>query len=177
MNYHELPHKEARARALQTLALAKWVTKTAAALASPLEKEAKEWLRVNDLDPGSRVPAMIDDANVATISRSVVKERRTISVDDEQAYGDWLVENDHDNPFEVRLVPWATSAPFLETLIDSLNGELPDGVSVHTSTTGGTVTVGQTDAQREALEQKISHLRSLLETFDALTEIEAGEQS
>ena len=165
--YDHLPEKDARRAATQTLALAKWVQDQARQLAKPLEEEAKQWLAENALDPGSRVPALIDGDEVATISRSKRTIRRTYEIEDEQAYGDWIIENGHKNPFEIRLADWARSQNHIAALAEA-QGELPDGVKMRTTETGGSVAVRQTDTQRDNLEQHISALRQITDTFDTL---------
>lgn len=173
--YDNLPEKDARRAALQTLALAKWIQDQAKNLARPLEEEAKMWLAEHVLDPGARVPALIDDDEVATVSRSKRTTRRTYEITDEQAFGDWLVAQGHSSPFEVRLADWAKNPALLQDLAEK-DGELPDGVTVSTSHGGGTVSVRQTPAQRGNLEEHVAALQQLTTTFDALA-IENGDQS
>lgn len=173
--YDNLPERDARRAALQTLALAKWVQDQARQLAKPLEEEAKAWLAEHVLDPGSRIPAMIDEDEVATISRSKKGTRHTYEVEDEQAYGDWLVEHGHQSPFEVRLAGWATNPGLLQDLIEK-DGEVPDGVRVTTTVTGGSVSVRQTPTQRESLEAHVEALHQITATFETLA-IEDGGQA
>lgn len=173
--YDNLPARDARRAATQTLALAKWVLARAADVAKPLEAEAKEWLAENDLDPGMRLPALIDGDEVATISRSKIADRQNIIVEDEEAFGEWLVKNGHENPFQVRLHDWAKQPSFLEAVVVKAEGEVPDGVIVSTRRTGGTVSIRQSDAQRENLEKHIEALQAITDTFDALGALEAGE--
>jgi len=173
--YDELALREARQAALQTLALAKWLQESAKQIAVPLEKEAKAWLAENDMDPGSRHYARIDDDQVATVSRSDLREVTNILIEDEDAFGAWLIANGHDNPFQMRLHDWARQPAFLEAVIKKAEGEVPDGVAVSKKVTGGSMNVRQSDTQREALERHIAGLRQISESFDALAEIESGD--
>ena len=175
-NYSELAPRDARRAALQTLALAKWLQERAKDLAKPLEDEAKHWLSENDMDPGTRLLAYVDEEEVATVSRSKVTDRQNIIVEDEEAFGEWLIENGHENPFQVRLADWARQPSFLEAVIVKAEGEVPDGVIVSVRRTGGTVAVRQSEGQRENLEAAISALTTLTTTFEQITLL-GGDQS
>ena len=175
--YQNLPAKDARRAALQTLALAKWIQESAKNIAGPAEADAKAWLRDNELAPGDRSYALIDGDEVATVSRSKITTRPNITITDETAFGHWLVEQGHENPWQMRLADWARQQSFIEGVIKHADGEVPDGIEFTERTTGGSVSVRQTDTQREALEKHISALHEVMATFDTLTQVEGGEEA
>lgn len=169
---NELTPRQARQQALQTLALAKWLKETVKDTVGPLEKQAKAWLIENDLDPGTRIPARVGDEDVATVSYTNPEEKITPAVTDETAFGAWLEEQGHTNIWEQRLTEQYRAPGFLTHLLDTLEGELPDGVDVRTTQAAPYITVRQTPKQANALTEAVDALRSL-ET--AVHQITTGE--
>lgn len=169
---NELTPRQARQQALQTLALAKWLRTAVADTVGPLEKQAKAWLVENDLDPGTRVPARVGDQDVATVSYTNPEEKIAPAVTDETAFGAWLEEQGHTNIWEQRLTEQYRAPGFLTQLLDTLEGELPDGVDVRTTQAAPYITVRQTPKQANALTEAVEALRSL-ET--AVHQITTGE--
>ena len=175
--YMHLPAKDAKRAAMQTLALAKWIQESAKNLAGPMEAEAKAWLRDQELEPGDRSYASIDGDEVATISRAKLTTRTVLTIVDEAAFGHWLIEQGHEDPWQMRLKDWAKTASFIEGVMKHADGEIPDGVALEERHGGGSVSVRQTDTQRAALEKHIAALHEVTATFDSLIQIEGGDEA
>ena len=132
--------------AFQRLAVASYLKKAAADVESGLKTEL-----LDVMEPGDRKRAAIDGVQIATISRAEIKEAETVTVTDEAALIAWAKENRPD-AVEVResLAPWFTAPGSLAAIVHT-TGELPDGVEYSTRTTGGYITVRQTDTQKTNL--------------------------
>ena len=134
--------------AFQRLAVASYLRKAAADVESGLKAEL-----LDVMEPGDRKRATIEGQQIATISRAEIKEAETVTVTDEAALIAWARKNAPDAVVtETRefLAPWFTATANLEATI-AATGELPDGVEYSTRTTGGYITVRQTDTQKTNL--------------------------
>lgn len=168
-------HREARQRALQTLALAKWLKDSVADVITPLEKDAKQWLIENDMTPGTRLPAYVEDADVATISLTKGATERGFAVTDEEAYGNWLEANGFTDVWEERVRPHHTAASTLDALVERMEGELPDGLEYRVRERKPYITVRQTDTQAEALAEAVKVLATLQNVIYQITSGEDQE--
>ena len=150
----------------QRLAVASYLKKAAADVESGLKAEL-----LDVMEPGDRKRAAIEGQQIATISRAEIKETETVAVTDEAALIAWARKNAPDAVVtETReiLAPWFTATANLEAAI-AATGELPDGVEYSTRTTGGYITVRQTDAQKRALSD-LAHRTPLAALIEGETE-------
>lgn len=170
----ELSPRELRQQALQTLALAKWLKASVAEKVGPLEKLAKQWLIENDLDPGARVPARVGEHEVATISYTNPATKVTPTISDEKEFGAWLEEQGHTNIWEQRLTQQYAAPTFLAKLINELEGEVPDGITIRETTGNPYITVRQSPKQATALTEAVEALREL---ENAVAQITNGDKS
>lgn len=191
----ELTHPQERERQLQILAVSKWMQDTVRARVKPAEDAAKAWLAHNDMTPGSKQAAIVNDVEVATVSRSKVTQK--LAITDETGYAIWLEENgwnpqytltltvtdtalydrfvafaaEYDNKqvdVSFKLKPQHTSQTQLDALLATLKdgGELPDGLDF--KETGGSISVRMTPAQKEALYSQISAVHAVDEVITGL---------
>lgn len=107
------------------------------------------------VDPGSRIPAMLPDADgrmveVGTITRAKVTTAEELVVTDDDALIAWAETNGHDDG--VRVVKALHDWKMRELLAAAKStGELPDGVEYRTREKGGYFSIRQTDDHKEAL--------------------------
>lgn len=191
----ELTHPQERERQLQILAVSKWMQDTVRARVKPAEDAAKAWLAHNDMTPGSKQAAIVNDVEIATVSRSKVTQK--LSVVDEAEYAKWLEENGWNPQYTLtltvndtglydrfmafaaeydskqvdvsfKLKPQHTSQTQLDALLATLKdgGELPDGLDF--KETGGSISVRMTPAQKEALYSQISAVHAVNEVITGL---------
>lgn len=105
--------------------------------------------------PGSRIPAMLPDADgrmveVGTVSRAKVTTAEELVVFDEDALIAWAETNGHDDG--VRTIKALHDWKMRELLAAAkATGELPDGVEYRSRDKGGYFTIRQTDDHKEAL--------------------------
>lgn len=159
-------------RALQTLALTKYLTGELKA-----RENAARSVLAGAMSPGDRrVVTAANGVEVATVSLTRPSEREQLVVTDPDALYLWAKEHECA-PDGVRttivLPDWFTSEANLRALIDRAGGELPDGITIHTSTRKPTVMVRQSAAQALAIRdyQSVAALES------ELLEIGGGEEA
>lgn len=159
-------HKEQRDHALATIAVAKYLGK----IIKDAEDDAKTWLLENEMEPNSKLPAVVNGADIATVSRAKITEQTDVKVTDPVAFGEWLEDNGYEVKWKRVPAEYATAPTFVEQVLRALEttspGELPDGVTLVEKTSGGYISARQTEKQRENLEQHVSTVREIVEQIN-----------
>ena len=144
---------DAKEYALGIIALGKHLVKMMRAQVDPRVKVATEYMEATHLKPGETARAHIEGREVATVNRSQVGEKWTIT--DETAWATWLEETGREkNPWTMRPNERVTSAAYVKITKESLDlagdGEIPSGISI--TDTGGTVSARFSAKQMAALD-------------------------
>lgn len=143
-----------RDEALKLAAIAKLFSN----LAKTADNRAKAILD-GHLGPGDRTAARDGRTEYATISRAKISEKDTLTIDDEEALIAWLERNQDGDGIIRRVADWKRAD--LEASV--LNGgELPDGTNIITRTTGGGISVRQSEKQATNLIQTPALMTRLL---------------
>lgn len=171
-----MDHKDQRAHALITIAVSKYLGK----ILKDAEDDAKTWLLENEMEPNSKLPAVVNGEDVATISREKITKSTAVQVTDPVAFGEWLEANGYEVKWKRVPADYLTAPTFVKSVLEQLEqdspGELPDGINLVEKTTGGRISARQTEKQRARLENNIASIREIVHQIDAgRLVLEAGE--
>lgn len=120
-------------------------------LAKAADATAKARLSL-DLDPGDRKVIRTGGYELGTVSRDRINETDVLVITDEAALIAWLDEHEGGDGVARHVMDWKRAD--LEAAVIHHGSELPDGTSIHTKTSGGSIRVNQTDAQATNLIQQ-----------------------
>lgn len=109
---------------------------------------------LQDLGPGDRVHARINGCDVATVSVTDPRPRETVTVTDEGAFVQWVLEH-HPEAIQTVVADWFRSTTNLKALIET-GGEIPDGVEITETIGTPTVQVRISAAQEHAMGEIIA---------------------
>lgn len=171
-----MDHKTQRDHALITIAVSKYLGK----ILKDAENDAKTWLLENEMEPNSKLPAVVNGEDVATITRENIKKETVGQVTDPIAFGEWLEANGHEVKWTRVPADFVTAPTNVKSVLEKLEkdspGELPDGITLVEKTTGGRISARQTEKQRSRLENNIASIREIVHQIDAgRLVLEAGE--
>lgn len=123
------------------------------------------------MDPGDRKMAVVDGAEIGTVSRAKAGVRAVLR--DEAALVEWCRANGHQGAIVEAVADWFKAPRNLLALIEKSGGEVPDGVDLADS--GGFVSVRQSAAQEDALARLLAEGGVASLVAEVAGELEAGE--